>query len=1278
MRISRPVQASVFFSLIFCGVAPAVKVEIAIMTKTKPAACDPANPPQAATTFLTTDKEAYLFFYVTGTQAGDRFASFYFTPSGEFYAPPSGEWRPLAEGGDRCFLDNPFKIAGEAPGSLPGAWRVLVTYNGSPLFSLNYTISAPASPTCSFSLSPASQAVAGGGGSHTVAVSTGAGCAWSATSNANWVTIGSGSSGTGSGSVAYTVAPNPGPEPRTGTITVVGRTGTNSTTTLTHQVNQAAAAPATLRPVISAGGVLNGADYTPDIAPGMMVSVFGQNLAPRTTAARTVPLPSELDGVSVEVTEPGKAALRAPLYFVSANQINIQMPFGITAASVQLRVRTAQGVSDAVTVPIVSRAPRLFTRTMDGKGEPILLHASDYSWVSAEAPAAPGEYLVLLLTGLGEVTPGVEAGRPGGDDRALGPINRVTAPVRVSFGGQRVEALFAGLMPGYPGIYQVNFQAPAGLSGGLQPIVVSVGDSFSQAGVAAAVRENRPVLASGTAGPAGGLIRGGGVSLSIPAGAFAENRSIVVYEADRRADPSGVRLSPVVRISGLPSDIAAPLTVSLDLFSPPPPGQTLEAVVQTEGGVRGIGFHTFPATLEGARLTFQIPATERTIAAASSAAQPHEAVPSTPPREVDPAMRAINAEVYARTAPRDLDSPSGRFRINFRPTQVSEATIRQVGQVLDEAYRKLQGLGLDWSLRAQWPVRVLVEPFAGAHADYWGMEQTSFWGVNSSNLVLNATRLAEEGVTRNFRGTIGHELFHLMQELYDPRTRYRKSTEAGAWLWFCEALSTWFESIMVEDDAYIPDVLREDNFGFLLRHGLEYPPGDQRAAALHGYGASMFLRYLAKEAGGNARLAGVLKRMASRTSGSDPQPQLSPVAALRLEYPNLSDLWFAFVRAYMERRVYGVPFPEPGELGGGATIKAFKDASDSGTTFEWAAQDLSAKLFQLKFLGSWPAGTTLTLTLTDPEGQAEAILYKRPDWQQLAVFRDSYTVRDADAFSQNKGMLYVMVTNGRARAPYTGERPLKLTVTFTLGKPFITTYERKGLATVNQGPYGTYQATLTVRVSGPANGLRLESEKPDGTGTGWLSVHFAAPAPPTEVPVGNRYTVAVSVAEPKCLRNCLDPKEWELVARSHFDDESPKPGTSFSKTVTVAVKAGAHVSVSFKVVFSYRHIPGTKTEAQGATLWAVNIWFLSKANFWQLNMPGSPQFYAGGSTRWLQPWAASGSPAFGGPAPPWKAPVLRSLLPQRLLRTTDNGAAKLESAPPRVGALQAGVLAPPG
>ena len=160
-------------------------------------------------------------------------------------------------------------------------------------------------------------------------------------------------------------------------------------------------------PTIMSSGVMNAADYTPVFAPGMNVAVFGDSLASKVSSAAGTPLPTVLDGTSVEVD--GQAI---PLFFVSPRQINAQMPFGVSG-QVQVRVRTAAGVSASKTVTVIASAPRLFTKTMDGKGEPILVHNADWSLVSAASPARSGEYLILFLTGLGAVSPAIPAGAGG-------------------------------------------------------------------------------------------------------------------------------------------------------------------------------------------------------------------------------------------------------------------------------------------------------------------------------------------------------------------------------------------------------------------------------------------------------------------------------------------------------------------------------------------------------------------------------------------------------------------------------------------------------------------------------------------------------------------------------------------------------------------------------------------------------------------------------------------------------------------------------------------------
>jgi uncharacterized protein (TIGR03437 family) len=109
-------------------------------------------------------------------------------------------------------------------------------------------------------------------------------------------------------------------------------------------------------PRIATSGVVNAGDYTPVLAPGMHMSVFGFNLASTTKIAETAPVPEVLDGVSIEVVHAGRP-MRAPLVFVSPGQINAQVPYEVAGPEIVVRVRTSAGVSNEVAVRC-SPAPR--------------------------------------------------------------------------------------------------------------------------------------------------------------------------------------------------------------------------------------------------------------------------------------------------------------------------------------------------------------------------------------------------------------------------------------------------------------------------------------------------------------------------------------------------------------------------------------------------------------------------------------------------------------------------------------------------------------------------------------------------------------------------------------------------------------------------------------------------------------------------------------------------------------------------------------------------------
>jgi uncharacterized protein (TIGR03437 family) len=138
------------------GVTPP-QVQLYMMTLAVPATCSLSAPPTASSVFAPTDPQAYLWFYATNDSVGDIFSSEYYTPSGQFYAGPSGSWPAVSTAGNKCYADTPFQIAGAAPATMPGVWTVKVRLNGQLVFTLTFTISQPTLPAIS--------AITGGGGS---------------------------------------------------------------------------------------------------------------------------------------------------------------------------------------------------------------------------------------------------------------------------------------------------------------------------------------------------------------------------------------------------------------------------------------------------------------------------------------------------------------------------------------------------------------------------------------------------------------------------------------------------------------------------------------------------------------------------------------------------------------------------------------------------------------------------------------------------------------------------------------------------------------------------------------------------------------------------------------------------------------------------------------------------------------------------------------------------------------------------------------------------------
>lgn len=220
-------------------------------------------------------------------------------------------------------------------------------------------------------------------------------------------------------------------------------------------------------------GATSAASYAPagtPITPGGVISLFGLNIAGRGGAATTLPLPTSLNGVTVTI-----GGIPAPLIAAApssvpggADQINLQVPAALAGQATADIVVTNNGVSGAPETVALGTAPAFFTQNSAGSGDGIFVHSDGVTLITPSHPAHAGETIVLYATGLGAVQSPVADGSP-----FTGP-DSVTGTVTVTIGGQSANVEYAGGLPGFAGVYQLNVVVPANLPPGENAVTVSV------------------------------------------------------------------------------------------------------------------------------------------------------------------------------------------------------------------------------------------------------------------------------------------------------------------------------------------------------------------------------------------------------------------------------------------------------------------------------------------------------------------------------------------------------------------------------------------------------------------------------------------------------------------------------------------------------------------------------------------------------------------------------------------------------------------------------------
>lgn len=213
-------------------------------------------------------------------------------------------------------------------------------------------------------------------------------------------------------------------------------------------------------------GISDAASGDPNaIAPGSIVSIYGQGLAQTATVADQYPLPQPiLAGASVTMN-----GWPAPIFFASPGQLNVQVPFEVSGQVTV--VVSLNGVPvNSGTITVNGTGPGIF---LLAQGRAAALNTDD-SINSSSNPAPVGGAVSLFVTGLGAMSPALATGAPAGGNGSSTSAQGVTATI----GGQPATVIFAGGAPGYAGLDQVNVMIPQ-LAPGDYPIQIFAGAAAS-------------------------------------------------------------------------------------------------------------------------------------------------------------------------------------------------------------------------------------------------------------------------------------------------------------------------------------------------------------------------------------------------------------------------------------------------------------------------------------------------------------------------------------------------------------------------------------------------------------------------------------------------------------------------------------------------------------------------------------------------------------------------------------------------------------------------------
>ena len=235
-------------------------------------------------------------------------------------------------------------------------------------------------------------------------------------------------------------------------------------------------------PAISSGGIVSAGNFGAftSAAPGSWIEIYGTNLAASSYTWQGSDFvgsaaPTTINGVKVSV-----GGQPAYVSYVSAGQIDAQIPANVGSGPQPVVVTNASGSSSAYMLTINALQPGLLAPpsfAVSGKQYAAFFHSNLTTFVLppgaiagvSSAYATPGEIIITYGVGFGAVTPSSASD--------AGQIVSGTSQLpnfSITMGGMTAVPAYYGLAPGFVGLYQFNVPVPQIANSDLVPVTFKV------------------------------------------------------------------------------------------------------------------------------------------------------------------------------------------------------------------------------------------------------------------------------------------------------------------------------------------------------------------------------------------------------------------------------------------------------------------------------------------------------------------------------------------------------------------------------------------------------------------------------------------------------------------------------------------------------------------------------------------------------------------------------------------------------------------------------------